>query len=242
MAAAFPDSYDFTQSFTWSAYIKLFEPAATGDEAGSGIFGRAPADSEHNPGSKILYVNGQTLGFDTGWVGAINASDPEIELDTWTHVAITHDVDLEAISIYMDGEAVLEEGEPVIEFEFPLDEFPEDEEFNGGMVNTGFRIGDGAIGFFADPFPGLIDNVAIWSVALNEDEIAALADGATPLPPIIDTPQISIANDWGQIQIEFTGTLQRVGSLGETWEDVPGATSPFSVSVDDADSAFFRAR
>ena len=190
MAAMSPESYDFNSSFTWSAMVKIFEPAAEGEEAGAGILARAPAESGHNHGSKVLYLNGATLGFDTGWVGAVNSDEPELDLDTWHHVAMINDSEEGVISIYLDGYPIIhnESGEPVEGLEFDLAEFPEDEEFEGGFVNTGFRVGDGAIGFFADPFPGIIDNVGIWSTVLSGEDIALLASGASPLPDGMTAP------------------------------------------------------
>jgi len=252
MAALQAEEYDFNSSFTWSAVVKIFEPAPFGEEAGAGIFGRSPAESEHNPGSKVLYLNGDTLGFDTGWVGAVNSEEPTLSLDTWHHVAMTHDADAGVISIFLDGEPVIhnESGDPTEEIEFPVNEFPEDEEFEGGVVNTGFRIGDGAIGFFGDPFPGIIDNAAVWSVALSIEDIGLLASGVSPLPdvlppttpspPIItlppipgggSTPTLSLTRNGNTLTLEFTGTLMSSESLLGDITVVIGARSPLSIDL-----------
>jgi len=54
----------------------------------------------------------------------------------------------QVIAMYLNDEVVIsEEGEEVIDFEFEVNEFPEDEEFEGGFVNTGFRVGSGANNF-----------------------------------------------------------------------------------------------
>lgn len=261
MAALQAEEYDFNSSFTWSAVVKIFEPAAFGEEAGSGIFGRSPAESEHNPGSKVLYLNGDTLGFDTGWVGAVNSEEPNLSLDTWHHVAMTHDVDAGVISIFLDGEPVIhnETGDPALEIEFPVNEFPEDEEFEGGVVNTGFRIGDGAIGFFADPFPGIIDNAAVWSVALSVEDIQLLSSGVSPLPelappttPVIplppipgggQAPSLSITREGNTLILEFTGTLLSSESLVGDPTVVDGAESPLSIDLSETTgSRFYRVR
>ena len=264
MAAMDAESYDFNDSFTWSAMVKIFEPAAEGEEAGAGIFGRAPAESEHNNGSKVLYLNGETLGFDTGWVGAVNSEEPFLELDTWHHVAMTHDADEGVISIYLDGEPIIsnETDEPVEGFEFGVAEFAEDEEFGGGVVNTGFRVGDGAIGFFADPFPGIIDNAAVWSVALSTEEIQLLAGGASPLPDVAPpptvpvppigplppipgqgSPSLSATRDGSQLNIEFTGTLTSSDTVDGDFTPVANAVSPLIIDLSDTSGAqFFQVR
>ena len=263
MAAMNAEDYDFNSSFTWSAMVKIFEPAAEGEEAGAGIFGRAPAESGHNPGSKVLYLNGDTLGFDTGWVGAVNSEEPNLDLDTWHHVAMTHDADEGLISIYLDGEAIIsnETDEPVEGFEFGVAEFPEDEEFEGGVVNTGFRVGDGAIDFFADPFPGILDNAAVWSVALSTEEIQLLAGGAsplpdlapptTPLPPVGPLPPIpgggtlslSASRNGSQLTIEFTGTLVSSDSIDGNFTPVANAESPLTIDlITSAGNQFFQVR
>lgn len=248
MAALDAEAYDFNSSFTWSAMVKIFEPAAEGEEAGAGIFGRAPAESEHNPGSKILYLNGDTLGFDTGWIGAVNSEEPNLDLDTWHHVAMTHDAEEGLISIYLDGEPIIsnESDEPVEGLEFDVAEFPEDEEFDGGVVDTGFRVGDGAIGFFGDPFPGIIDNAAVWSMALSVEEIQLLAGGASPLPDLAPpttptTPPIpgngagrlslSATREGDQLTLDFTGTLVSSDTVDGEYDPVDGATSPLSIDL-----------
>jgi hypothetical protein len=264
MAALLAEEYDFNDSFTWSAVVKIFELAAFGEEAGAGIFGRSPAESEHNPGSKVLYLNGDTLGFDTGWVGAVNSEEPNLSLDTWHHVAMTHDADAGVISIFLDGEPVIhnETGDPAEELEFPVNEFPEDEEFEGGVVNTGFRIGDGAIGFFGDPFPGIIDNAAVWSVALSIEDIELLSTGVSPLPDVVSpttptppvitlppvpgegqAPSLSLTRDGDTLTLEFRGTLMSSESLLGDLEVVNGAQSPLSIDLSKTSgSRFYQVR
>ena len=244
MAASGPESYDFNSDFTWSARIKLFEPALSGGEVGSGIFGRSPAESDHNQGSKILYVTGQNIGFDTGWVGAVTTVE-EVNLDQWHQVTMTYLQEEDLISIWLNDEVVsTEEGEEIIDFEFNVDEFPEDVEFNGGVVNTGFRVGGGAregtTPFFDDPFPGLIDDAAVWSTVLSEEQIILLANGASPLPELSDAPTIGIIRVSGTITLEYTGNLESADDPEGTWETVAGATSPFAVDTTAGPMKYYR--
>lgn len=251
MAAMRPEEYDFNQSFTWSAWVKIDEPAGVGEEGGAGVFGRAPAETTHNNGSKVFYLNGDTLGFDTGWVGAVNSSQPSLQPGTWHHVAVVHnraENEESAVSIYLDGEAVTnDEGEPVEGFELNVAEYREDQEYNGGLVNSGFRVGAGAIDFFAAPFPGLIDEAAVWSTALTAADIALLADGASPLPKVDPQPPtptpgaaiLSFSIDGNMLIIEFTGTLFSSATLTGGYSPVRGAQSPFIIDLSNTTGSQF---
>lgn len=253
MAAMRPEEYDFNESFTWSAWVKIDEPAGEGEEGGAGIFGRAPAETAHNNGSKVFYLNGDTLGFDTGWVDSVNSSGPSLEPGMWHHVAIVHNRDENeesTVSIYLDGEAVTneEDGEPIEGFGFNVAEFLEDQEFNGGFVNSGFRVGDGAIGFFAAPFPGLIDEAAVWSIALTAEDIALLAGGASPLPevdpqpPTPPTPSaatLSFSIEGNMLIIEFTGALFSSATVNGGYSPVNGAQSPFAIDLSNTTGSQF---
>lgn len=252
MAAMRPEEYNFNESFTWSAWVKIDEPAGEGEEGGAGIFGRAPAETDHNNGSKVFYLNGDTLGFDTGWVGGVNSSEPSLQPGTWHHVALVHNRDENeesSVSIYLDGEPVTnDEGESVEGFELNVAEFREDQEFNGGFVNSGFRVGDGAIGFFAAPFPGLIDEAAVWSAALTAEDIALLADGASPLPEVAPQPPtpptpsaatLSFSIEGNMLIIEFTGTLFSSATVSGGYSPVNGAQSPFVIDLSNTTGSQF---
>lgn len=244
MAAMNPEGFDFNSDFTWTARIFLFEPAPEGDEVGSGIFGRSPAETEHNPGSKILYVSGLSVGFDTGWVGAVNSQEI-LELETWHQLTMTYFQEENLISIWVDSEPVLtDEDEEIVDFEFEVNTFPEDEEAGGGLVNSGFRIGGGANEFFSEPFPGLIDDVAVWSTVLSEDDIIQLAEGVSPLPTVgekPETPTIEIARTAPSISITFEGQLEASDNPDGPWEAVEEAVSPHTVDTTNLGKKFYRA-
>jgi len=252
MWASMPESYDFDSDFTWAAWVKMNEIPG-GGESGAAIFSRVPRDIGHQAGSKVLYLSDTTPGFDTGWVGAINSNEPEIDLDTWHHVAMTFQADEDLVSIYLDGEPIIDEdsGEEVLDFdafgddivnEFPENELPPD---GDQKVNSGFRIGSGANNieepFFSDPFAGVIDDAAVWSIALSPEDVALLAEGASPLPELApDAPSLSIARGADGIVIEFEGTLQVASEATGPWVDLD-VTSPLSVSAD-GDQGFYRAK
>lgn len=241
MAAGLPETYDFDAAFTWAAWIKISEPAAEGEEQGAGLFGRTPADSGHAAGAKIVFLNALTLGFDQGWVGGFTAEN-ELDLDSWHQVTFIYEPleDVANISLYLDGEPVLTDGEELAAWEFELSEFAESDdpprEGGPGAVNSGFRIGSGATpveeAFFSDPFPGLIDNVAVWSTALSPEDVQLLAGGASPLPDqkTGGDAEIGISRDGDSVTITYTGTLLFSPELGEPFTPVDGASSPYSAS------------
>ena len=76
-----------------------------------------------------MFLNGMQLGFDTGWVGTL-VTETGVELDTWMQITMTYDSEEQVIAMYLNIElAVTEDGEEVVDFEFEVNEFPEDEEF-----------------------------------------------------------------------------------------------------------------
>jgi len=233
MLAADAESYDFNSSWTWTARVKLNDIPESGDEVGSGIFGRSPADTGHNNGSKVMFFNGMRLGFDTGWVGVV-ITETEGELDTWMQITMSYDSEEQVIAMYLNDEVVIsEEGEEVIDFEFEVNEFPEDEQFEGGFVNTGFRVGSGANNFYNSPFPGLIDDAAVWSTVLSPEDVALLANGASPMPEVSDNPTLTVSRaDSGDVVVEFTGKLQMADSVTGPWEEV-AAESPHVIKAGD---------
>ena len=103
---------------------------------------------------------------------------------------------------------------------------------------------------------GGIDEVAMWARPLTLDEIAILAAGgsikdASDQPAIADRFDPSgvvvpdpaeitgATSDGSNISFSYTGKLQSAASAAGPWEDVAGATSPFSEAMSDA-SKFYR--
>jgi len=84
-------------------------------------------------------------------------------------------------------------------------------------------------------------NWAVDWTALGNSLLMNPAGGYTPVVyPDDATPTITMdAGDDG-VQILYTGTLQSSSTLGGTYNDVPGATSPYRVPGD-ADRVFYRA-
>ncbi len=168
MAVQDPQAFDFAQDFTWSLWMK-------GADGSGALISRNPAGTAWNRGSKALFVRGNTVQWDSGWVGNPR-SGVEVIDDAWHHVAVTYQAEGDVFRLFVDGAARVDQA-------FDVNAFAEDLDHNGGRAETGIFVGQA---FFSgglnslDNYGGLIDEVAIWDVALEPDEIAALFEGAPP--------------------------------------------------------------
>jgi hypothetical protein len=104
---------------------------------------------------------------------------------------------------------------------------------------------------------GIIDDFAVFAAALDEASITNLVAGTLPtaLPATTKllaywnfndaaaAPTISIAREGATLKVTYTGTLQSTATLGGQWNDVQGATSPYSVTPGAGPgSSFYRAK
>jgi hypothetical protein len=106
---------------------------------------------------------------------------------------------------------------------------------------------------------GVIDDFAVFATALTEASITNLVAGRLPtaLPastkllaywnfndaPTSAAPAIGIAREGAALKITYTGTLQSTATIGGQWNDVQGATSPYSVTPSAGPgSSFYRAK
>ena len=86
---------------------------------------------------------------------------------------------------------------------------------------------------------GALDEVALYSDALSAEVIQSHYEALAGSLDVAE-PSISLVNDAGSLSILFEGgQLQRSPSVNGPWEDVPAATSPFSVSTSE-DQQFYR--
>ena len=85
MAAGDPMSYEFDMAFTWYAQVKYSDILGT-----TPIFSRTPGVTAWNQGSKSLFIRGDVLQWDTGWVGNPNTGQ-NIGDDQWHQLAVTYD-------------------------------------------------------------------------------------------------------------------------------------------------------
>jgi len=121
------------------------------------------------------------------------------------------------------------------------------------------------LALFTDGFPGgdtmhgLIDDFAVFSTEITAADAVKLASGTSPSALTGETliaywnfndaptsgvaPTIGVARAGAVLTITYTGTLQSTVTIGGQWNDVQGATSPFSVTpASGPASSFYRAK
>ncbi|UVS81293.1 LamG domain-containing protein [Actinokineospora sp. UTMC 2448] len=146
-------------SFTVGAYVKL---AQTG-----GARAIASQDGQRNAGFALWYRDGKWVfalphadsDTSTGWDAATAPQNADATLNEWVHVMGVYDAPTGQLRLYVGGElaATAQRGTPV---------------WNAGGA---FRIGQTLWqGNLVDAWSGLVDEVRVYSRALNEDEIAGI--------------------------------------------------------------------
>lgn len=113
----------------------------------------------------------------------------------------------------------------------------------------------GAASGNANSVNGWIDDFAVYSSALSEAEITALAAGTAPdaisaqssliaywsFDEAATMPTLQIARDNGAIALTYSGTLQSSATVNGTYSDVAGANSPYAVNPTES-QRYFRVR
>lgn len=124
--------------------------------------------------------------FDDG-MGNFNVDDTkDLPLEQWVHVAFTADSASKKVSIYVDGSKV--------------GETPYAGAFNQSPLDTGIgaKLADGD---FAYVFEGMMDEVAIFNVALTEEEIKKTREGLESVLAV--EKEGKLASFWGIIKQSF---------------------------------------
>ncbi len=158
--------------FTISAWIQPNFEGSTWEH----IWRSLPSDAGHN----TLFLNkDQGLiswrGQVGGWTILCQTDPGIIEADEWTHVVVLGDSD--KFKIYVNGEKVGE---------------TDFQETRGGNVT--YRLG----GSGGETFAGAIDEAAIFSRALDENEINLLNNGIEVFLPV--EPHQKLATKWGHLK------------------------------------------
>ncbi|MDE0469633.1 MAG: LamG domain-containing protein [Candidatus Poribacteria bacterium] len=110
-----------------------------------------------------------------GWTVLCQTDGGIVEADKWMHVAVTGDGD--KFKIYADGEIVAE---------------TDFQKTDGGNVT--YRMG----GSGGETFAGLLDDYAVFSRALDEDEISLIMEGVETFLPV--EPQGKLATQWAKLK------------------------------------------
>ena len=164
-----------------------------------------------------------------------------------THLAATYDSDSDTLAVYVNGEAATgytsnsagspaDDGSNATGGVGGFDWTDTNGSFTGfGAAGNAPAHGSSAGDFTRLFYSGLLDEVAIWSKALNADQIAGLAGSGAA------GPAISVVNNGdGTVTVTFEGTLQSADSVNGPWSDVDGA-SPLTIPADQA-AQFGRAK
>ena len=105
-----------------------------------------------------------------------------VEADKWIHIAVTSDGD--KYKIYADGEVAAE-----MDFQ----------ETDGGNIT--YRMG----GSGGETFAGLMDDYAVFSRALDEDEINLIMESVETFLPV--EPQGKLATQWADLNVNFRNPI-----------------------------------
>ena len=158
--------------FTISAWINPNFEGSTWEH----IWRSLPTASGHNTffvnkDQGLLSWRGQVAG----WTVLCQTDAGIVEKDQWTHVLVLGDG--EKFRIYANGEMVAE---------------TDFQETRGNNVT--YRLG----GSGGETFAGAMDDVAVFTRALDEDEIDLILDGVETFLPV--EPQGKLATRWGDLK------------------------------------------
>ncbi len=160
------------------------------------------------------------------WVGAAMAP---IVANNWYHLALTYDGS--TFTVYVNGVASGSGGVPafVQVGNKPAGDNP------GPYAYTYDGAGETVFGWRADsdwkPYPGAIDDVAIYNKVLTADQIQSHYKNQVKL---------TITKSGSNVVLSWPlGTLQAASAVTGTYTDVPGAVSPLTLTTSEA-AKFYR--
>jgi putative heme-binding domain-containing protein len=146
------------RDFTLTARIKTTK--------GGTIFAMTSTEPEWVPNGKTLFVRGDRLAFDIGWVGAVQSQKPVAD-GQWHDVAATYSHESGKVSLFVDGKA---SGSKVLK--------PKER-----VKNHVARIGYTATNFPGPQsyFDGAISEVRFYDYLLHTDELTVAPDATAAL-------------------------------------------------------------
>jgi len=173
-----PENFNF---LTWT-YVLWFRAAAAGDYPNliGRQFGNAHGWTIHlDPGGATFRIRIDT----DGGINQVKTVPKNVRDEQWHHGAITHDDKNKKLEMYIDGA----KGE---------------QSYAGNYKNSGgfLKISSPAVGA-ANLNNGAIDDVAIFNVLLEEDDILdIMKNGLEPFVQTPVSPSGKLASTWGRIK------------------------------------------
>lgn len=165
-----------------------------------------------------IYQLGDRFGGLAGGVAIVGGAP--VQLGTWTHLAMV--VDAGQTTFYVNGISTGTGGRPN-----PIGEFDQ-------VFHVGIR------GDLGEPFIGRIDEVRVFEITVP-GQFAPQDLLLTQVPPGAAKPSVAISRSASDVVVTWTaGSLQQADSPGGTWNNVEGATSPWT-NTPSANMKFFRA-
>ena len=213
-----PANLKLTSALTVEAWIKPTYGAASGQAAYRVIASKWGQSVLRDSYWFALHMSGGTIGL-TGVLNQVAAGGGTVYLSAdggsipsgeWSHVAITFDATTGALRLYANGLQVASASRP------------------GALLTSDANvvIGGEAVGATFRPFPGLIDELTIYSRALSAQEVAGVAStgigGKCDPPP---SPPGPSAQD-----VTFTTAAPSPAYVGAKYTLGATATSRLSVA------------
>ena len=219
-------------TLSMAMWIKKYDIAA-GSAFWAADAGGARVFQAHTPWSDdVVYFDtagGTTLGTqriraNINTLDAYNTVGNDGYWTNWHHFVFTKKADQK--NIYIDGVLFLNDSNPAaLQANFA----------ELALLTDGFPGGDF--------MHGLIDDFAVYSTEISAADAVKLATGTSPSALTGETliaywnfndaalaPTIGIAQQGAVLKITYTGILQSTATIGGQWNDVQGATSPYSVT------------
>ncbi|MGD0651989.1 MAG: M4 family metallopeptidase [Verrucomicrobiia bacterium] len=213
-----PENLKFTNSFSIEAWIWINTlPSLHGQ-----IFFRGDPRSCLDPYTICVQPSGAFLFHiedDLGTVPCgVDLTTAAVATQQWKHVAAVFDASTGTMQAYIDGQLAAQTNTIVRPFR--------------NLVGGGVAIGNHSLGSYAQPFNGLIDELAVYNRALSASEIQAIyaagITGKCPVPPTITTQptnQTVVAGGTAAFSVLADGTPPLSYQWSFNGTNLTGATS-----------------
>jgi hypothetical protein len=215
-----PENLKFTNSFSIEAWIWIDAlPSWRGQ-----IFFRGDPRGCLDPYFLCVEPNGAVrfhIEDDLGTVPCgVDLDTAAVSIQQWKHVAGVLDAGTGTMTVYVDGQLAAQTTTSVRPFR--------------NLVGGGVAIGNHSVGFDAQPFNGLIDELAVYNRALTANEIQSIYlagsggkcnSGTTPLITTQPTNQTVTVGGTASFSVAASGTLPLSYQWNLNGTNINGATN-----------------